>query len=58
MHKLVGPDWNKKPVTEITKAVVEKLLNKIAAGRAQSSKARSNSRAGEALNAPRMRSSG
>jgi hypothetical protein len=45
MHKLVGPDWNKKLVTEITKADVEKLLNKIAAGRARPSKAKPNNRA-------------
>jgi integrase len=45
MHKLVGPDWNKKLVTEITKSDVEKLLNKIAAGRARPSKAKPNNRA-------------
>jgi hypothetical protein len=45
MHKLVGPDWNRKLVTEITKADVEKLLNKIAAGRARPSKAKPNNRA-------------
>jgi len=45
MHKLVGPDWNKRLVTEITKADVEKLLNKIAAGRARPSKAKPSNRA-------------
>jgi hypothetical protein len=45
MHKLVGPDWNKKLVSEITKADVEKLLNKIAAGRARPSKAKPDNRA-------------
>lgn len=45
MHKLVAPDWGKKLVTEITKADVEKLLTKIAAGRARPSKAKPNNRA-------------
>ena len=45
MHKLVAPDWGKKLVTEITKADVEKLLTKIAAGRARPSKAEPNNRA-------------
>ncbi|HQU69062.1 MAG TPA: site-specific integrase [Albidovulum sp.] len=45
MHKLVAPDWGKKLVTEITKADVEKLLTKIAAGRARPSKTKPNNRA-------------
>ena len=45
MAKLVEPDWGKKLVTEITKADVEKLLTKIAAGRARPSKAKPNNRA-------------
>jgi integrase len=45
MHKLVAPDWGKKLVTEITKYDVEKLLTKIAAGRARPSKAKPNNRA-------------
>ena len=45
MDKLVVPDWGKKLVTEITKADVEKLLTKIAAGRARPSKAKPNNRA-------------
>jgi hypothetical protein len=45
MHKLVAPDWGKKLVIEITKADVEKLLTKIAAGRARRSKAKPNNRA-------------
>ena len=45
MHKLVAPDWGRKLVTEITKADVEKLLTKIAAGRARPSKAKPNNRA-------------
>lgn len=45
MHKLVAPDWGSKLVTEITKADVEKLLTKIAAGRARPSKAKPNNRA-------------
>lgn len=45
MRKLVEPDWGKKLVTEITKADVEKLLTKIAAGRARPSKAKPNNRA-------------
>ena len=45
MGKLVEPDWSKKLVTEITKADVEKLLTKIAAGRARPSKAKPNNRA-------------
>jgi len=45
MHKLVAPDWARKLVTEITKYDVEKLLTKIAAGRARPSKAKPNNRA-------------
>ena len=45
MHKLVAPDWGKRLVTEITKADVEKLLAKIAAGRARPSKEKPNNRA-------------
>ena len=45
MAKLVEPDWGKKLVTEITKVDVEKLLTKIAAGRARPSKAKPNNRA-------------
>ena len=45
MVKLVEPDWGNKLVTEITKADVEKLLTKIAAGRARPSKAKPNNRA-------------
>ena len=45
MHKLVAPDWGKKLVTEITKYDVEKLLTKIAAGRARPSKEKPNNRA-------------
>jgi integrase len=45
MHKLVAPDWGKKLVTEITKADVEKLLTKIAAGRARPSKEKPYNRA-------------
>lgn len=45
MAKLVEPDWGRKLVTEITKTDVEKLLTKIAAGRARPSKAKPNNRA-------------
>lgn len=45
MHKLVAPDWGSRLVTEITKADVEKLLTKVAAGRARPSKAKPNNRA-------------
>ena len=45
MHKLVAPDWGNRLVSEITKADVEKLLNKVAAGRARPSKAKPNNRA-------------
>ncbi len=45
LHKLVAPHWANKLVTEITPTDVEKLLNKIAAGRARPSKARPRNRA-------------
>jgi integrase len=45
LKKLVAPDWGNKLVTEITPYDVEKLLNKIAAGRARPSKAKPNNRA-------------
>ena len=45
MAQLVAPVWGQKLVTEITKADVEKLLTKIAAGRARPSKAKPNNRA-------------
>lgn len=45
LHKLVAPHWGNKLVTEITPADVEKLLNKIAAGRSRPSKAKPNNRA-------------
>lgn len=45
MHKLVAPDWGNRLVRDITKSDVEKLLNKIAAGRARPSKAKPNNRA-------------
>ena len=45
LAKLVVPDWGNKLVTEITPYDVEKLLNKVAAGRARPSKARPNNRA-------------
>ncbi|MFD0978267.1 MULTISPECIES: tyrosine-type recombinase/integrase [Roseobacteraceae] len=45
LKKLVAPDWGNRLVTEITPYDVEKLLNKIAAGRARPSKAKPNNRA-------------
>ncbi len=45
LKKLVATDWGNKLVTEITPYDVEKLLNKIAAGRARPSKAKPNNRA-------------
>lgn len=45
MNKLVAPHWGKRLVTEITKSDVEKLLAKIAEGRARPHKARPNNRA-------------
>ena len=45
MAKLVAPHWGRKLVTEITKADVEKLLARIAEGRARPHKARPNNRA-------------
>ena len=43
--KLVAPDWGNRLVTEITPYDVEKLLNRIAAGRSRPSKAKPNNRA-------------
>ena len=45
MLKLVAPHWGKKLVTDITKADVEKLLAKIAEGRARPHKQKPNNRA-------------
>lgn len=45
MMKLVAPHWGKKLVTEITKADVEKLLAKVAEGRARPHKEKPNNRA-------------
>ena len=45
MAKLIAPHWGKKLVTDITKADVEKLLAKIAEGRARPHKAKPNNRA-------------
>jgi integrase len=45
MNKLVAPYWGKRLVTEITKSDVEKLLAKIAEGRARPHKAKPNNRA-------------
>lgn len=45
LAKMVAPDWGNKLVTEITPYDVEKLLNKVAAGRARPSKAKPNNRA-------------
>ncbi len=45
LHKLVAPHWANKLVTEITPADVEKLLNRIAAGRARPSKVKPRNRA-------------
>ncbi|WP_111735817.1 tyrosine-type recombinase/integrase [Roseovarius amoyensis] len=45
MAKLVAPHWGRKLVSEITRADVEKLLAKIAEGRARPHKARPNNRA-------------
>jgi integrase len=45
MTKLVAPHWGRKLVTEITKADVEKLLAKIAEGRARPHKTKPNNRA-------------
>ena len=44
LAKMVAPDWGNKLVTEITPYDVEKLLNKVAAGRARPSKAKPNIR--------------
>ena len=45
LAKMVAPDWGNKLVTEITPYDVEKLLNKVALGRARPSKAKPNNRA-------------
>ena len=45
LAKLVAPEWGNRLVTEITPYDVEKLLNKVAAGRARPSKAKPNNRA-------------
>ncbi|WP_322895632.1 MULTISPECIES: tyrosine-type recombinase/integrase [unclassified Yoonia] len=45
LAKMVAPDWGNKLVAEITPYDVEKLLNKVAAGRARPSKAKPNNRA-------------
>ena len=44
LAKMVAPDWGNRLVTEITPYDVEKLLNKVAAGRARPSKAKPNTR--------------
>ncbi|TQM90355.1 tyrosine-type recombinase/integrase [Roseinatronobacter monicus] len=45
MHKMVAPDWGNRLVRDITKSDVDKLLNKVAAGRARPSKTKPNNRA-------------
>ena len=45
LTKLVGPDWSNCLVTEITPYDAEKLLNRIAEGRARPHKAKPNNRA-------------
>ncbi|WP_425498240.1 tyrosine-type recombinase/integrase [Paracoccus amoyensis] len=45
LTKLVGPDWKNRLVTEITPYDVEKLLNRIAEGRARPHKAKPHNRA-------------
>jgi integrase len=45
LEKLVAPHWGKKLVTEITKSDVDRLLTKIAEGRARPHKAKPNNRA-------------
>jgi len=45
MHKMVAPEWGNRLVRDITKSDVEKLLNKVAAGRSRPSKAKPNNRA-------------
>lgn len=45
LTKLIGPEWNNRLVTQITPYDVEKLLNKIAEGRARPHKAKPNNRA-------------
>ncbi len=45
LAKMVAPDWGNRLVTEISAYDVEKLLTKVAAGRARPSKAKPNNRA-------------
>lgn len=45
LAKMVAPDWGNRLLAEITPYDVEKLLNKVAAGRARPSKAKPNNRA-------------
>ncbi len=45
LAKMVAPDWGNKLVSEIAPYDVEKLLNKVAAGRARPSKVKPNNRA-------------
>lgn len=45
LAKMVAPDWGNMLVTEITPYDVEKLLNKVTAGRARPSKVKPNNRA-------------
>lgn len=45
LRKLVEPDWGNRLVAEITSSDVERLLTRIAAGRARPSKAKPNNRA-------------
>lgn len=45
LAKMVAPDWGNKLVTEIAAYDVEKLLNKVALGRARPSKEKPNNRA-------------
>lgn len=45
MVKMVAPHWSKKLVTDITKSDVDRLLTKIAEGRARPHKAKPNNRA-------------
>jgi len=45
LRKLVEPDWGNRLVADITSSDVERLLTKIAAGRARPSKAKPNNRA-------------
>lgn len=45
MEKMIAPHWGRKLVTEITRSDVEKLLAKVAEGRARPHKAKPNNRA-------------